>query len=192
MLTNNELKLRFEAGVVTLAFDTNVIHELKAWRKACRLLGAIRPFFPNRASVSALVCAEMLFDLRCQFGRAFDAGVIVQSLLDLGVDVAPFESDESDHFAARQARLFPTENEWRAAKARASRNCLGIGAVRSVPGTGKTCAANVDWFIAAHALADGAILVGHDEGPEFVGLDRIALTTLTAVCSELAAGGAPA
>lgn len=186
-LTRDELRLRFESGHVTVTFDTNAIHEMKTWREVCRLLGRLRPTFPNRALVSSLVHSEMLFDLQQRCGSDFDAQLVVSSLLDLSVDVVPFDNSASDAFAARLGRLFPSEGSWRAAKARASRNCLGINDLTLVPGTGRTCGANVDWFIAAHAVATGAILVGHDEGPEFEGIDRVALGILATVASELVA-----
>lgn len=194
-MTEAELYARFVAAThespVRVVFDTNVIHEMKAWRRVCRQLASLRVAHPNEAIIPCLVHGEMLFDLRQAFGADFDVATILSSLSDLAITLTPFEASDADAHAGRLWGRFPTAAHWRDAKATAYKLALGLAADHDTPGKGAACAATVDWFIAAQVAARDGILVSHDKGDDLAGVPRVTLATLASVVGALAPTTSP-
>jgi predicted nucleic acid-binding protein len=168
---------RIAAGGAVLALDTNAIYGLRRLAKLCNHVNLLRSAadpLDIRLCVPAVVHMEVLFDLRQNRGPGFDANIVVQSLVDKGLTIAPFEERHAMHAAERLAESFPQNADWQAAKRRHCIDCLGLGLpedkARELASRKRSCGATIDWVIAAHAAHEGWILVTNDNQSEFAGL----------------------
>jgi hypothetical protein len=193
-VTPQQLEARLREGV-SLALDTNVLYGFRQLGKLDTLVRrANRTVAPQqiRLIVPALVHAEMLHDLRChitQKGAAYDAGEVARSLGDKTVTIAAFEAEDGEGVSAQIFLHHPDPEDWRDAKRRNALKHLGLSSMADQISR-KRVPATVDWFIAGHARGRNWLLVTHDNGPEFKGLERVGLEPLKAALTRMGADAA--
>lgn len=165
------------AGGATLAFDTNAIigREKKrlvfgGFYNICDDVSRLRAEESSPLNISIVVPAlarmEALHDLRverAQRGEAFDEEH-VRGALGSKALVADFNDDAAIKASRVLHRWFADDEAWQRAKRERCLEALGLRKEHLVGGHGL---ASIDWAIAAHAEAEGWILVTADQRAEF-------------------------
>jgi hypothetical protein len=149
-----------------LVLDTNAVYG----RTLLRLAGAVQrvnagrpPERRLRLVLPTLVYAERQAQERARRTADFDPEVVRVALEDMGFGpdgdhrFEPFDLPQAEAHADRVGR-----GDWQARKARALAQALRV----PVPDPPPRVPATVDWFIGAHALARGRVLISNDEGAE--------------------------
>jgi hypothetical protein len=197
-VTEDEFIERVRKGQGKLLFDTNALFGHRRLIALCdavtrlndRLAAISGP--PLNLLVSAAAHAEKLFDLKQAYDASYSPAQILQGMQRKGLAVLSFETAHAEAMAVLIGKQYPTREEWRQAKKQRCLHCLGIkelaenpgpcsqcGRPGTAPGSGKTCGATIDWLIAAHAVAEGCILVTDDRGVEYKLVQhKIRLTSL--------------
>ncbi|HNN92318.1 MAG TPA: hypothetical protein PKI03_08620 [Pseudomonadota bacterium] len=172
---------------VRLAFDTNALWGDRSFRKACRDLHSLGQQQKNQITlfVSAAAHGEKLFDLKQDRQDSYDYAVILQSIMDLRLQVQAFTESDAQVIGELLGSAFPTAEAWRAAKLRHYARSLGLMESDAKIHSGKHLSATLDWLIAAHAKAQDCILVTTDRGIEFREVRRMKFAVLQAAINQL-------
>ncbi len=149
-----------------LVLDTNALHGNTLLRlvDAVNLLNEDRPPEARvRLVVPTLVYAERQAQERARRGPTFDPERVARMLRGKGFGpdgdhrFEPFDLPQAEAHAHRVG-----DGDWQARKARALAQALRV----PVPDPPPRVPATVDWFIGAHALGPGRVLISNDEGAE--------------------------
>jgi len=176
-MTPNEIAARLrDPKPCRIALDTNVIGGhwggFKGFAARCQDVLRARAQCGHRGDegfrlfVSALVHAEVLYDLRLSHGPKFKPRLIDAGLQSLEVVIEPFERADGEALATRLYDRFPNADAWNSAKW--SRVRVGE---ESRPG--RSCPATVDWWIGSHTRGDDRWIISGDKGIEFESLQRV-------------------
>jgi hypothetical protein len=188
-----ECSQRLRTGGSKFSFDTNALYADRRLIEVCgnvsrwndRLKEQGRP--PVYLAVCTVAHAEKLFDLKKQYGSAFNPETIAMGLQSKGLRIEPFEVKHALETANRLGTFYPAAQDWHQAKKKLCLECAGLDPSKhqEAIGTGKQCGATVDWLIGAHALAEGYVLVTDDRGLEFKQLESVKLNTLVAAVQQV-------
>lgn len=201
-MTTDQLIAQIASGPVRLLFDTNALFKTNVMLNACqgvaRIENACRSKLRTRVRggkriellVPAQVYAERLFDLKQAHKHNYDVGKIEAALLRMGMNILSFDEKHARELAVMLGERFDTVGKWRTAKRQRCMACIGLPAAHhvSVTGSGRRCGATIDWLIAAHARAEGCILVTDDRGDEFKRFEpRVKLDALCGAIEQILA-----
>lgn len=178
---------------VRLAFDTNALWGDRSFSKACRDLHTLGQQQKNEIAlfVSAAAHGEKLFDVKQDRQDHYDYSVILQSLMDLRLQVQAFTESDALAMGELLGTAFPTAEAWRAAKLQHYARSLSLQVSDAKVQSGKHLSATLDWLIAAHAKAQDCILVTTDRGIEFRQIRRMKYAVLQDALKQLLAAGNP-
>jgi len=174
MNQNEVYKLLYD-GNLTIAFDTNVVRQIRRFLSLCDSINRINDarHCLMRLVVSAIVHTETLFDLKQKYQEQYDINDINRVLNRKHISIVPFEPHHAQAVAQLIGKQFPSNDEWYTFKRQDCINCLGINQANiPIPGSGKKCGATVDWLIAGYAYAEECLLVTDDKGKEFDGINK--------------------
>lgn len=201
-MTTEQLIAQIVAGPVRLLFDANVLFKTEVVLNTCQEVARIEDVYRSelRAPVRdgkriellipAQVYAERLFDLKQNYKHNYDVRKAEAAVLRMGMSILSFADNHARELAVMLGERFGTVETWRAAKRQRCMACIGLPAAHHAlaVGKGRRCGATIDWLIAAHARAEGCILVTDDKGDEFKRFEpRVKLDTLCGAIEQILA-----
>jgi hypothetical protein len=176
-MNKNEIIRLIGQGSLTIAFDTNALFRNKQLTKLCdsiNHLNLIEDKYQITLVVPAPAHTEKLRQLKQQRNNSYNHKVVLQGLMDKGINIASFKSCHAEIVAELLYKQFPTDKDWQTFKRQRCIDCLGLGEFKKniKSSVGKKCSATVDWLIAGYAYAEDCLLVTDDTGKEFKGIDK--------------------